>query len=80
MIKILCTWINFQLWRADLAAAKKRADYLHKHLNRRYWVVQIDKKMFVLSRENIDRLKREGVLRSDLDFIKLNKIALYTTN
>lgn len=71
--------IRFFIFQIRLKSAIYKADFLHKHTGRQYWVVKLFGRLIVTDRQRIKTMKTRRLLTKEFDFMKLNEIALYKT-
>lgn len=60
--------------------AVEMANKLARETKRRQYVLRINNKYYVFNKSQIKTLKRRGILREDLDFMMLDKVAYYITH
>ena len=76
LIKIV-QFIVYRTW-AKIAIADAR--YRKKHNRIRYWVIRLRGRIYVFNREDIKWYKKHGKFKEDLNFIKLDKVAIFDTH
>jgi hypothetical protein len=72
--------IIFYVEKYRFLYAMRKANRLHFLNGKRYWVIKLQGKYRVFSGADIKALKARGIFRKDVDFIKLQSIAIYNTD
>ena len=81
--RIITAWRNANKKTKDAhlsSEAVKQADKLARETKRRQYVLKINDKYYVFNKSQIKTLKKRGILREDLDFLMLDKVAYYITH
>lgn len=72
--------IIFYIEKYRFLYAMRKANRLHFLTGKRYWIIKLRGRYMVFSGARIKELKAQGYFRKDLDFIKLQNIAMYNTD
>ena len=67
----------WNLWRFRMD--KTEADRMHRITGKRYWVMKLLGKYYVLNNTQIKAMKAEGIFKKDLTIINLCEAASYYT-
>lgn len=72
--------ISFLFYRTWAWLAIQDAKFRKKCNRDRYWVVRLKNRIYVLNKERIRYNKKEGRMKKELNFIVLDKVAIYDTH
>lgn len=73
-------WWEFQVERIRLSSAKREATYKNKLTGKKHYVIRLQNKFHVFSTSEVKNLKRMDIFRKDINFLKLDEIAVFVAN
>jgi len=76
-LNTISTMIKFLLFTIRFRYAKHKANTLHKHTNRQYYVIRWQKKLKVFSAHQLKEMRKQKMIT--IDWVKLQEVALYKT-
>ena len=79
IVQLFMSWGLWLLLRTRAAIAKGNARSLYKMTGRRYFVLRYGHKYKAFCNKDIKALKKQGIIKKDLDIAKLFDICIYKT-
>lgn len=73
-------FIEYYYVKWQFKIARDKAKRMHNVTGKRYWVIRLQGRYYVMSNDDIKLAKARKVFQKDIDHIKLHQVSAYRTN